>query len=689
MKLKSLKCLSLILAVTMLFSTAITCTYANEDNVLSWTANSTTPAWLTLTGYSQQSNSSSYIAFQTTDSSIASIGKNYLGASGSNIAITVSGASTIKVYIAANNNSANKGIAQATMTDETFGSYSLPGRKDATATPYTFSCTGSGTINISNSYNALLYKIEVVSSGPITPAEKYNVEFNVANPLATTTTLTIGDSTIDVAANTTTNKTLSLEAGTYTITSSNAGMLPNPASVTVTGTESAPFDITMEEQTADIIAIDSNGSIVGTYSTISSALSDTNVTAGSTISVKPGYYNECFKIEKTVSIVRSGDEGEVIIYGNSSGFTNMNAVVYVAAPNVKLENLTVINNYNVSYKDVTAKSTSCNQAAALEAYKGCNGSTFNNCKFMSVQDTVVTTHNVGGRSPYSVSFNNCEFYGSTDYVCGAGTVDFNNCDFIVYTGDALKRTTAYIFAPSAYAAWSVNGGSFKMDKDSTITKLYYARAWESASSDTQTLDIYNIDNQVEQYIHSDGIMGFCGTTGGGRSHSITAYHFNMYEGSDNKSNLLATSYISDINIFEMDSINPVISVSGDNTAKMFIGKFGENVSDKFIQNVLADITEIGFVSVDNASADAITDTNTIKTTVLYKKLSSTDSNIPTISYSDAYVGAGVLNGISGEQEVTVVPYVKYDPTYENDSNGTDTEPIYVFGDPVTLTISNN
>lgn len=663
-------------------------TSANE-----WNADTNIPSWITLSGYTSEKNDATHNVFTSTDSNISSLTKRYTGAANSTISISLSQASTIKIYIAAANGSDGKGTANSSFNSLPLSTYNLPGRKTSSALPYEIVTSSAGTLTITNSYKAYLYKIEITEGGGIDiPKPKYNVDVKITNPLAESTILTIGSENIEVSGNAVAEKTLSLANGTYSISSSTKTLKANPSSITVNGDTLTPIELVIEECDFPIIVTDNQGAYINGFNTIKSAVESSDVTDNTVLSVKPGYYNENFVITKSITLQKMDNtEGEVVIYGNRSGVTNMDPVIQLNAPNIYLDNLTIINNYNSSYKDIVqSASTGCEQAAALEVYKNCNGCKINNCKIISVQDSLVTAHNKDNKAPYSIELNNCEIYGSTDFVCGAGTINFNTCDFVIYTGDAKNRTTSYIFAPSGYAQWSVNGGTFKRDSNSTIVKQYYARAWESASSDTQTIDIYGVKNEIESTIDSDGIMGFCGTTGGGRSHSITAYQFNMYDGTDKNSNLIATSYITGVDIFEMNTSNPIINIGNDGTTKLLIGDFGSDFCQKFIENVLPDIIEVGFVSEANASSDKITENNTIRTTTLYKTISSSDGSIPTITAaSDAYIGAGILEEITESKTISVVPYVKYDSSYANDSENLDVNPVYKFGTPVTLQITNN
>ena len=83
------------------------------------------------------------------------------------ITIDVADALTASVFIAGNNNAANKGVIKATFTDEsgtvtdiTPADANLGGRKTAT-TAFELVATGKGTITVTPDYNSLLYKVTV------------------------------------------------------------------------------------------------------------------------------------------------------------------------------------------------------------------------------------------------------------------------------------------------------------------------------------------------------------------------------------------------------------------------------------------------------------------------------------------------------------------------------------------------
>ncbi|MCR4821798.1 MAG: hypothetical protein K5873_02870 [Treponema sp.] len=124
-----------------------------------WTADLSIPSWITgLSG--SASTSSSYNAFGLGSTGYFSIAKN------ASISFTPDSACIVKVYIAGNNNTAGKGTVTASVgSAQINSSYSLPSRKDASATPFEFTVSeGDKLVTITTSYASLLYKIEILSA---------------------------------------------------------------------------------------------------------------------------------------------------------------------------------------------------------------------------------------------------------------------------------------------------------------------------------------------------------------------------------------------------------------------------------------------------------------------------------------------------------------------------------------------
>lgn len=653
-----------------------------------WNADQEIPSWLDITGSTIGTVSSSHTVFKNSEITIATQKNRYTVPKKSAITINLNSKSIVKVYIAGNNNSDGKGTVTAELDGTNVGTYSMPGRMNPDAEPLIINTTKGGILKLTGSYDGLLYKITVIGdSEQETEKAKYDVTFKINNKSDLSTDFFVGENKINVLANDTTEKVVNLEQGKYFVGVSSTKLKINKTEINVTSSSVFEFDI--EAISENVVVLNQQGVYIDAFETISDALSADSTVSGSIISVKPGYYNETFDISKSITLKKADDcDGEVVIYSSAGSYGgSMKGIIRVSAGNVTLKDLTLLNNTNATYKDINGISSNGTTAAALIA-DGDN-SIYDNCKFISVQDTVNTAHYSKGKPLLKQTYNNCVFYGATDFICGACDIDFNNCEFRIFSGTLAEKKDAYVFAPNTEAKWRVNGGELINDENSVVENFFYARAWESNSSNSQTLDIFGLKSNLN--MGKKGLMGFGSSTGGGASHSIDEFQFNVYEGSDKNSPLIATSNVTGIDIFEM-SDKPVIEFTNNNSANLLVGNFGKGLSEKFIQNILPDIVEIGFVVKKNASQNFISDTNTIKIKSVYKSLTS-DKNSSydfsqTLTGENCYLGCGILSGINGEETITVVPYVKYDPITDSSKN-VDCDYIYKFGNPVEVVLKGN
>ena len=132
----------------------------------SWSAeNDSVPTWLN--GGKLTTAKNSYTAFAAESANGTAFTKVASVAADSSITIDVADALTASVFIAGNNNTANKGTIKATFTDEsgnvtdiTPENANLDSRKTAT-TAFELVATGKGTITVTPDYNSLLYKVAV------------------------------------------------------------------------------------------------------------------------------------------------------------------------------------------------------------------------------------------------------------------------------------------------------------------------------------------------------------------------------------------------------------------------------------------------------------------------------------------------------------------------------------------------
>ncbi len=134
----------------------------------SWSAeNDSVPTWLNGGKLTTATNNSGYTAFAAESANGTAFTKTVEVTKNTSFTIDVADALTASVFIAGDNNIANKGVIKATFTDEsgtvtdiTPTNASLGGRKTAT-TAFELVATGKGTITVTPNYNSLLYKVAV------------------------------------------------------------------------------------------------------------------------------------------------------------------------------------------------------------------------------------------------------------------------------------------------------------------------------------------------------------------------------------------------------------------------------------------------------------------------------------------------------------------------------------------------
>ena len=134
----------------------------------SWSAeNDSVPTWLNGGKLTTATNNSGYTAFAAESANGTAFTKTVEVTKNTSFTIDVADALTASVFIAGDNNTANKGVIKATFTDEsgtvtdiTPTNASLGDRKTAT-TAFELVATGKGTITVTPNYNSLLYKVAV------------------------------------------------------------------------------------------------------------------------------------------------------------------------------------------------------------------------------------------------------------------------------------------------------------------------------------------------------------------------------------------------------------------------------------------------------------------------------------------------------------------------------------------------
>ena len=148
----------------------------------------------------------------------------------------------------------------------------------------------------------------------------------------------------------------------------------------------------------------------------------------------------------TVIIRESGFEADGIIFENSfNQYVSKKAAQDTIVPQggAKGEKLGARNDLpvgstQVQYKDYVER------AAALAIANECKQISFNNCSFISRQDTLY------GGTGTTAAFYGCDIYGSTDYIMGPMTAVFAKCGLLFNTNDetetGLKNDVGHITA---------------------------------------------------------------------------------------------------------------------------------------------------------------------------------------------------------------------------------------------------
>lgn len=444
-------------------------------------------------------------------------------------------------------------------------------------------------------------------------------------------TVTINDVTY-------TSGTISLAPGSYPV------VYTTTDSVVYKGTLVVAADGTAETvtlaETGKVRLYESDGTTLkAKYDTISEAVSA--ATAGDVIKLVTGTYTENVTINKSVTIESESGSNDVIIEMNNGAQTKLgeNAVVRLTADGVTLKNLTIRNTYNLD-----GNSDAVSQTPALNIDKTSSGNTITNCVLESVQDTLLIqdSSTADTDTESRAVFNDCTIAGGTDFVCGTGLVTFNKCTFsvILYKYDskgiAITDNKLYVFAPTPYSTFIVNGGSIVYDtkyyNDETVGKdynapptsrLYYARIWDKSSMDSfsgykdgENIKLYlNGVSSVEVNKTSQSMNGFyCQSING--NIPITSAWFNIYDtqvSTPDNSNYNYSTH--DANLFDYKGVLMVdnkLVIYGDFIAGTGTGTGKDGKEDP----VLATVEKLGIL-VDSETYDA---NKAVETTYVFNKL---------------------------------------------------------------------
>ncbi|KAG4087284.1 pectin lyase-like protein [Neocallimastix lanati (nom. inval.)] len=223
------------------------------------------------------------------------------------------------------------------------------------------------------------------------------------------------------------------------------------------------FDQKKLPKNAFIVAKDGSGK----YKTIQAAVNalSTNANAERVIYIKNGTYKEQVTIKKKYVTLIGQNKDKVIITNNlnnaKTGSSSECATVRVQADYFKAFDVTFENTAPFPGKNA--------QAPAFYSYG--NKHFFQNCNFLSYQDTLLSYHGTH-------YFKKCYIRGVTDFIWGYGRAVFDGCILhIVNKGSKI----AYITASGNEDSNFKNGGFLISNSKVTVDKgvtYYLGRLWK-------------------------------------------------------------------------------------------------------------------------------------------------------------------------------------------------------------------
>lgn len=410
---------------------------------------------------------------------------------------------------------------------------------------------------------------------------------------------------------------------------------------------------TVQLTEAGAIKLYNGETLIDGYDTITAAVEAAS--AGNTIKVPAGEYNEKLTLSKSITIESLSGNNDVTIYYNGGAQTSLgeNATIKITtADGVTLKNLTVKNTYNLAEQH-TAKS----QAPAINVDKKSFNNVFTNCSIESVQDTLLF-RNCGNSTNTRATLNNCTVIGETDFVCGTGIVNFNNCSFNIacykYNNSGAEvasgTNTVYVFSPTPYSTFNVNNGSIGFDtkynnvnvdfNSGASTNVYYARVWDKSSVNStngETIELYlnGVSTNVSVNKTNKSLNGFYCQSINGRI-PTTSVWFNIYNTyTENPTNTKGSYDYSthDANLFQYKGY------AMEDGMLYLYGDFMAGTGTGFVKNsttvdpVLNDIESIGILVGSNTK----TDTNIVANTYVFTKLKNGDADVCTGNPYAAFV----------------------------------------------------
>lgn len=209
------------------------------------------------------------------------------------------------------------------------------------------------------------------------------------------------------------------------------------------------------------------------------------------------YYDEAYAVDQyeknAISMVPGHWGATVNLSANAAGFRAENVVFensfnrYMTAEEVEDGVGEGGDNAKVNRSKATDADIKkyANKERACTMFIEADRCEFNNCSFLSSQDTLFT-----GNGTESTYFKNCMIEGTTDYICGDGNAVFDNCTLSMYGYGDKAASGSIIVASKAVAPLGYLFKDCKITKttypgiDKGIVKTYLARPWRADSKVT-------------------------------------------------------------------------------------------------------------------------------------------------------------------------------------------------------------
>lgn len=233
---------------------------------------------------------------------------------------------------------------------------------------------------------------------------------------------------------------------------------------------------------------------------------------------KPGFYSEKYAVDQylktacdthwgtTVEVTAAGRgfESENVIYENS--FNRYMTQEEVEDGVGEGGDLTKINRSGATDADIK-KYVNKERACAMYVYA--DQCAYENCQFLSSQDTIYT-----GDGDEHIFYKNCLIEGTTDFICGNGNPVFNGCTLSIYGYGDKVADGGYITASKAGGTQGYLFNHCKIVRtdyagiNTGTKKVYLGRPWGAG---TKVL-FYDTEVESADLIHPEGYATMANVT---------------------------------------------------------------------------------------------------------------------------------------------------------------------------------